>query len=71
MNKKKYITNIIITIIGLILGYIYWYKVGCNSGSCPITSRWYLTTIYGGLIGYLGGDLIYDIMYKRKKKSRS
>lgn len=51
-------------IIGAILGYIYYIKIGCMSGTCPITSNPFLTTIYGALLGYL----VFD-MFKRKKKS--
>lgn len=41
------------TIIGGILGFIYYKKVGCPSGTCPITSNRYSSTIYGALIGLM------------------
>jgi hypothetical protein len=37
--------------LGTALGFAYWYFIGCSSGSCPITSNWYTSTIYGALIG--------------------
>ncbi len=60
MNKfKKYLKDnkmtvrIISTIIGAALGFAYYKFVGCRSGACPITSNPYVSTIWGGLIGFL------------------
>lgn len=44
--------------LGFLGGFLYWYFVGCNSGSCPIQSNWHTSTLYGGVIGFLLGDLI-------------
>jgi len=49
--KKKYLYMIIAGFIGALAGFLYWRYIGCVSGSCPITSRWYTTTIWGALIG--------------------
>jgi hypothetical protein len=32
-------------------GFLYYYFVGCASGTCPITSNPYISIIWGGLIG--------------------
>lgn len=40
-------------IIGGALGYLYYRKIGCASGTCPITSSPGGTTLYGALIGFL------------------
>lgn len=40
-------------VIGCILGFVYYKLVGCPTGSCPITSNPYSSTIYGGVIGFL------------------
>lgn len=61
---KKYKLSIILSTTGLAAGYLYWKYVGCVSGGCPITSNWYYTTLFGGLIGYFVADSIMD----RKKK---
>lgn len=63
INKKP---SIIITLIGSISGYLYWYFVGCEGGTCAITSVWYRTTIYGAIMGWLVGEMIID---KLKKKT--
>lgn len=68
-NKKLlWIYRIAFTIIGGALGYIYWLKVGCASGSCAITSVWHNTVLYGGLMGYLAGDILKDLIFKSKSK---
>ena len=38
-------------LLGAAGGYLYWHFIGCSSGSCPITSSWINSTLYGTLIG--------------------
>ena len=38
---------------GAVLGFLYWNFIGCNSGTCPLTSNPYQTTLMGGLMGGL------------------
>jgi len=40
-------------VIGAAGGYLYWYYVGCTSGSCAITSSPVNSTMYGGVVGLL------------------
>lgn len=59
---KKYlkiftIKSIIGIVAGVIGGYIYYIKIGCNSGTCPITSNPYLSMLWGAIIGYLLGGM--------------
>lgn len=37
--------------IGAVAGYSYYYFIGCNSGTCPLTSKPLPSTMYGALIG--------------------
>ena len=39
--------------LGALGGYLYYYFVGCNSGTCVITSKPFNSTIYGALMGGL------------------
>jgi len=64
LTHKK---NIILAIIGAIAGYLFWYYVGCESGSCAITSVWYRTTIYGALMA----RLLSDVSFKQTKKEKT
>ncbi len=38
-------------VIGVSAGFAYWYFIGCINGHCPITSEWYTSTLYGGIVG--------------------
>lgn len=68
-NKKNlWIYRITFILIGGVLGYFYWLKIGCASGSCAITSVWHNTVLYGGLLGYLTGDILKDLVFKAKSK---
>ena len=66
---KKYRLLVIFAMVGLLGGFLYWRFIGCSSGSCPITSNWYSSSLIGGLIGYLAGDSINDFRNKRKAKN--
>ena len=59
---KKHILKIAGITAGGIGGFAYYHFVGCASGTCPITSSPYISTIYGALMGYL----LFD-MFKKKK----
>ena len=62
---------VILGIVGAIGGFLYWRFIGCTSGSCPIKSVWYWSTLWGGALGYLAGDLIKDFIRKRNQKTKS
>jgi len=38
-------------VIGSLTGFLYFYFIGCNSGSCGITSNPYMSMVWGGLLG--------------------
>ncbi len=65
--KKKIISSLIFILVGGIAGYAYWYFIGCSKGTCPITSKWLNTTLYGGLLGYLLGSSVLDMIEKKKQ----
>jgi len=69
---KKNTLLIIFTIAGAIGGFLYWKFVGCATGTCPIKSVWYLSTLWGTAFGYLGGSIILDaIKYLKNRKNSS
>jgi hypothetical protein len=39
-------------VIGSTMGYLYYHYIGCNSGSCGVTSNPYMSTFWGGLLGF-------------------
>lgn len=40
---------------GTFIGYLFFYFIGCRTGSCPITSNPLYSTLYGSLLGLLWG----------------
>ncbi len=48
-NMKTYQKILLGMLAGAALGYAYYYFIGCNSGTCPIT--WYISTLYGAFTG--------------------
>ncbi len=57
MKLKK----ILPVLAGAVLGFSYYYFIGCRTGSCPITGSPYISTLYGALIG-----LVWTIPIKKK-----
>lgn len=62
---KANIPEIIGTLVGAIGGFIYYYKVGCSTGSCPIKSNPWLMTLWGAAMGYL----LVSIFTTKKKQN--
>ena len=48
------IAGVTVRVLG---GYLYYYYVGCVSGTRPITSNPYRMMIYGAVMGYLLFDM--------------
>lgn len=57
--------------IGLLAGYSYWYYIGCYSGTCPITSNWHISSVYGGVMGGLLGNITGDFFKKKNIDEKS
>ena len=53
-------------VIGATAGYLYWYYVGCVSGSCAITSSPVNSTLYGGVLG----ALLVNVLGPTKRKGK-
>jgi hypothetical protein len=65
---KKHKIRIAFLILGAIGGFLYWHFIGCASGTCPITSKWYTSSAYGMLFGYLFSDFFTE---KNKLKTEN
>jgi len=53
MTRKGMLITGLGVVIGTIAGYLYYYYVGCASGTCAITSKPLNSSLYGGLMGGL------------------
>ena len=63
---KKYLLTIIGVIVGAVAGFLYWKFIGCNSGTCAITSKPLNSTAYGALMG----GLVFSIFQQNKKNNQ-
>ena len=52
-NKKLKLT--LFGIAGAIVGFGYYYFIGCNNGHCMISSNPYISTTYGMVTGFVFG----------------
>ena len=41
------------SLLGALAGYAYYHFIGCSTGSCPISSNPWISTMYGAGIGFL------------------
>ena len=68
---KKWLLNnkwiIVGVLIGFVSGYLYYYFVGCASGTCAITSSPINSTLYFGVLG----GLIVNIIKPSDKNHKS
>jgi hypothetical protein len=66
---KKWLLNNKLTVIGAILGaiggFLYYYFVGCASGTCGITSSPVNSTLYFAVLG----GLVMNLIKPETKKS--
>ena len=60
--NKSILLRVLPVVIGAVIGYGYYYFIGCKSGTCAITSNPYISTAYGAFTG-----LIFAIPTKKKK----
>jgi hypothetical protein len=54
-------------LIGAAAGFFYWQQIGCTSGSCPITSKWHNSMVYGAIMG----GLLFSIFEKKQKEKEN
>lgn len=66
MNQwiKRHALTIIGIVIGGLGGFLYWKFVGCQSGTCPITSSPINSTLWGLILG----GLLFNSFEKKKEK---
>lgn len=69
-HKRIFVVFTLLSLAGMVAGalggYLYYLKVGCTTGACPITSSPYISSVWGGAMGFLIGDLLNG---KRKKSA--
>lgn len=53
-------------VLGAIAGFLYWNFIGCNSGSCAITSKLFNSSSYGALMG----GVLFSMFKKEQKNNK-
>jgi hypothetical protein len=66
IDKNFILKRILPVVVGGLLGYSYYFFIGCRTGSCPITSNPWISTIYGAFAG-----LIISIPSKKKNDNQT
>jgi len=51
--RSTWLRRSLFVIAGGAAGFAYYWYVGCASGTCPISSNPYISTAYGGLLGFV------------------
>lgn len=62
---RKYKLGIIGVFIGGLGGYAYYHFVGCETGTCAITSKPFNSSVYGMVMGYLA----FSMFQNKKEKT--
>lgn len=52
-----FLSKVLPPLLGGIAGFAYYKFVGCSTGTCPITSNPWISTIYGAVLGFLIGSM--------------
>lgn len=52
-DMKKWVRPALFTLGGALVGFLYYYFVGCATGSCAITANPVTAMAYMGLMGWL------------------
>jgi hypothetical protein len=51
---------------GAVTGYLYWYFIGCSSGTCPITASPVSSMIWGAVTG----GLLFSLFRKETRNEQ-
>lgn len=60
LTGRKNLTKVLFVVGGAVAGYAYYHFIGCATGTCPITGNPYVSTMYGGLMGFTLGMVKED-----------
>ena len=61
---KKHLILFIGIVLGGVVGFLYYYFIGCASGTCAITSKPLNSSIYGMVLGGLLSDFLKGLIKK-------
>ena len=65
IEKSKTILILTGVLLGAVSGLLYWKFVGCQTGTCPITSNPFISSAYGAVMGGLVFSFFKEIKNKK------
>jgi hypothetical protein len=60
----KYKLTLLGVVVGTFGGFLYYYFIGCSSGTCAITSNPINSSLYGAVMG----GLVFNMAKEQKAK---
>lgn len=66
-TKKRFIKPLIFIAGGIAAGYLYYWQIGCISGTCAITSDPVKSMVFGGIIGLILAVGFWEPVSREKK----
>jgi uncharacterized protein YcfJ len=64
MLSRTAIFTLVGIVAGAVVGYLYYHFIGCQTGSCPLTSQPLPSTLYGA---FTGGFILNSFTGTKKK----
>lgn len=64
-KKSKIVVYVLAILIGSLLGYAYYYFIGCQKGSCPLQSNMYYNIFLGALLAIVLIETFFSIKNKK------
>jgi len=52
LTSRTFLKSAIAVLVGGLVGFLYYYFIGCSSGHCAITGSPLGSIIFGGLLGF-------------------
>lgn len=68
MRNRKILIRLAFVVIGTVGGFLYWRFIGCASGTCPLTSNWISSSLFGAGAGYLLADVFLEKKAEKEKQ---
>lgn len=68
---RKYLLTIVGVFVGALVGWLYWFNIGCENGLCTIKSDPWNMTAYGALMGGLVFDMLRGLKWFKSRNDGS
>lgn len=66
ITRRSFLFPFAGVLLGFAGGFLYYHFIGCQNGTCAITSNPWLSMLWGAAVGYLIAD-----MFSGRKKNKT